>query len=308
MKKLIALLTLIGMIGVYTVACGSNNKNSTSDHIDEANKMQEEIKDNETEVKAEVKVEEVKEEKDKDEEAKDEVKEQENVEIVEDVQNEKAEKQLITQYFEAMKNQDVEMLKQCVLYDDLDFPLNPLADMFSYYFDKKLLDLVKVEDISDDMKIIYVLIENKDSNFEDKYLLKKVDDTWYVALQGITAWSRSVYTNDQVEDGKVGIFLRDVYHYYDGKDIYVISIVNNTDELFYFGFVNEGGFIYENNEKGYIKMNNKVTIDPYNKDLVYFTVDSSGGPIKSITMKEVMLGLKAQTEDVEVFIGEMIEK
>ena len=85
--------------------------------------------------------------------------------------------------------------------------------------------------------------------------------------------------------------------------------MNNTTEKLNIGFVNNPAIIYENQAgKGYIEFDETGVVNPYSKDYMYFTVDATEGPVKSIILKEVMLGLQPTTSDVKVFIGEMIER
>ena len=142
-----------------------------------------------------------------------------------------------------------------------------------------------------------------------KKVFGKSDDTWYIANGGVISRKQSIYTEDQIKDGDVAIYLKDIYHRFNGEDIYVVCLVNNTTEKLNVGFVNRPAVIYENETgKEYVELNNNFVVNPYSSEYMYFTVDSKEGPVKSIILKEVMLGLQAETSDVDVFIGEMVEE
>ncbi len=298
MKKLFALITIIIIVGFSVTGCGTNDEKQTSSSNVETNY-------NTEEVAGEIEDQEKKEETTNKEEQNDtEIKE--DTEAVEHSGD--AEKVLFS-FFEAMTDQDVEKAREYVLYDDLDYPFLALEEGLDYYSENKPIDIIKVEELSEDMKMIYVNIDTPEKKIEDSYLLKKVDNAWRVATQGVISRYQSVHTDDQVKDGEIGIYLKNIYHDYNGVDTYAVNIVNNTDEKFNIGFVNRGAVIYENDAgKGYIELQENFVVNPYNKNILFFTVDSSEGPVKSIVLKEVMLGLQAQTSEVEVFMGEMIEQ
>lgn len=315
MKKNFALLTLISIIGIYAVGCGSNGNKSDNNtektyDVEATNNAEKE------EAKEEVKGEEAEEENDQNNDEIAEEKEVNGDGLVEEKDNNSenqkdigAEGQIVYNFYEAVINKDIEKANQYVLFDDLEPPFDSLEKILDYYADKNYLEITQVEEVSEDMKLYHVKVGTDETSYvEEAYLLKKVDDTWYLALSGLVSWHQSVYTNEQVEDGKIAIYLKDVYRYYNGTDIYVLSIVNNTDEKFNLGFVNRGGIIYENSKKGFIELDQNMITNPYSHEFLYFTVDSSEGPVKSITLKETMLGLQASTSDFEVSIGEMIEK
>jgi len=297
MKKIIALLVLIVMVAFSAIGCGSNGEKQTSGNNVETNYNAEEVAEK---TEAEGKDEQVT------KEANNNPDTQVDTKAVEDSGD--AEKVLF-KFFEAMMNKDIETARRYVLFDDLDFPFSPLEAGLDYYSDNKPLDVTKVEEISEDMKLIYVNMDTPEKESEEIFVLKKVNDAWYVAPQGVISRQQSVYTDEQVKDGEVGIYLRNIYHSYNGIDTYAINIVNNTDEKFNIGFVNKGAVIYENDAgKKYIELNENFVTNPYNREILYFTVESSEGPVKSITLKEVMLGLQARTSEVKVLMGEMVEQ
>lgn len=299
MKKIVILLMLIGMVGLTIIGCGTNDGKQTSSNNVETNNEVEEVAE-------QIEAEEDKQEKEEtmNNEVQNDTDTQEGIEVAE--HSGEAEKVLFS-FFEAMTNQDIENAKQYVLYDDLGYPFGSIEGVIEYYLNNKLLDITKVEELSEDMKRIYVNIETPEEEMEDSYVLKKVNDAWYVAPQGVISRQKSIYTDEQVEDGKVGIYLKYIYHGFNGVDTYVLSLVNNTSEKLNIGFVNRGAVIYENNAgKGYIELDDNYVINPYNSEDMFFTVDSSEGPVKSIILKEVMLGLQAETSDVEVLMGEMV--
>ena len=300
MKKLIALLTLIIMVGVTVIGCGPNDKKQASSNNAETNYEAEEVAE-----EIEEEDEQEKEEKTNNEVHSDAVI-QEDAKVAEGLGDAEG---VLFSFFEAMTSQDVERAREYILYDDLDFPFSPLEDGLDYYSDNKPLDITKVEELSEDMKMIYVNIDTPEGEIEDSFLLKMVNGAWYVAPQGVVSRYQSVHTDEQVKDGEVCMYLKNIYHDYNAVDTYVVSIVNNTSEKLNIGFVNNSAVIYENEAgKGYIELDNNFVVNPYNSESMYFTVDSSEGLVKSIILKEVMLGFQAKTNDVEVFIGEMVEQ
>ena len=180
--------------------------------------------------------------------------------------------------------------------------------MVDKYKDIKPQDIVNTEKISEDMQLIHVNMKSPEEEYEDSYLLTMAGGSWYVASGGIVSRQKSVYTEEQVKDGEVGIYLQNIYHAFNGIDTYVINIVNNTSEILRIGFVNNGAIIYENNAgKEYVDFETTLELSPYNSGEIYFTANSNEGLVKTITLKEVMLGLQAQTSDVEVLMGEMMD-
>ncbi|NMB43920.1 MAG: hypothetical protein GX995_07305 [Clostridiales bacterium] len=290
------------MIGVFTVACGRNEDTDTLNNSNEVTKetvleTEEEREEEETkEIEEQAIIKETtSDESDKSTEVEDSKKFLDGAEEV------------LYKFFEAMANQDIEIAREYVLYYDLEFPLHPLEDMRSYYIENKPLYTVGVEELSEDMKAIKVKIKGQNEELEEDYLLKKVNDNWYVATEGIVSRQQSIYTDDLVEDGKYGIYLENIYEYYNGVLTYVISMVNNTNEKLHYGFVNRGGVIYESNVgKKFIEMDQNLEVNPYSKGQFYFTVDPAEGPVKSITLTEFMLGLEPMTREEKVNIGEML--
>lgn len=124
------------------------------------------------------------------------------------------------------------------------------------------------------MKAIKVKIKGQNEELEEDYLLKKVNDNWYVATEGIVSRQQSIYTDDLVEDGKYGIYLENIYESNVGKK--------------------------------FIEMDQNLEVNPYSKGQFYFTVDPAEGPVKSITLTEFMLGLEPMTREEKVNIGEML--
>lgn len=305
MKKLIALLTLIIMVGAFVIGCENNNKNQVSNENVEANYQEEETV---KEIQVDGEEKQVVEETTKNQEHNDtdEQKDIENIQYAED-----AEKVLFG-FFDAVLNQDLEKARKCVLFDDLGFPFSSLEEALDYYKGNKSPDIARVEEISDDMKIIYANVKTLEGEFEESFLIKRLDNTWYLANGGVISRMQSIYTEDQIKDGDVAIYLKDIYRRFNGEDIediYVVCLVNKTTEKLNVGFVNRPAVIYENEVgKEYVEFNDNFVVNPYSSEYMYFTVDPEEGPVKSIILKEVMLGLQAETSDVEVFIGEMIEE
>ncbi|MFY9177143.1 MAG: hypothetical protein GX054_04705 [Clostridiales bacterium] len=317
MKKIIALLTII-MLGVFAVGCGANEKNQVSDNNVEKNYDQEKIVEKRQE---EEMIEQVLQIVEKTQEIVEDVQQTEVI-INDEVQNYtvlqqdtkkdelvgEAEKALFS-FIEAIINKDIESARKYMLYDDLDYPFSPIDDCLDYDSEDVLYDITEVEEISDDMKLININMKTQEEEAEEILLMKKVNDSWRLASGGVISRKQSVFTDDQVKDGEVVIYLKDIYHRFNGLDTYVISIVNNTTEKLNIGFVNNPAIIYENQAgKGYIEFDETGVVNPYSKDYMYFTVDATEGPVKSIILKEVMLGLQPTTSDVKVFIGEMIER
>jgi len=302
MKKLIALLTLIIMVGAFVIGCGTNDKSQVSNDKVEPNYQEEEMVE---EVQVDEVEEQVVEETIKNEEGNDTdgQKDIENPKYSGDVEK------VLFSFFEAVLNQDLEKARECVLIDDLGFPFSSLEEALDYYKANQSPDITKVEEISDDMKMIYANVETSEGEIEESFLVKRLDDTWYIANGGVISRKQSIYTEDQIKDGDIAIYLKDIYHRFNGEDIYVVCLVNNTTEKLNVGFVNRPAVIYENETgKEYVELNNNFVVNPYSSEYMYFTVDSKEGPVKSIILKEVMLGLQAETSDVDVFIGEMVEE
>lgn len=305
MKKLIALLTLIIMVGAFVIGCENNNKNQVSNENVEANYQEEETV---KEIQVDGEEKQVVEETTKNQEHNDtdEQKDIENIQYAEDVEK------VLFGFFDAILNEDLEKARKCVLFDDLGFPFSSLEEALDYYKGNKSPDIARVEEISDDMKIIYANVKTLEGEFEESFLIKRLDNTWYLANGGVISRMQSIYTEDQIKDGDVAIYLKDIYRRFNGEDIediYVVCLVNKTTEKLNVGFVNRPAVIYENEVgKEYVEFNDNFVVNPYSSEYMYFTVDPEEGPVKSIILKEVMLGLQAETSDVEVFIGEMIEE
>lgn len=310
MKKILGLITLIGMIGVYAVGCGSNNDkqlrkeetvgevNSEDKVIDAEEKDADDVE--EVEIVDDAKV-----------VANEESNDTQEIVNETDANKNRDEEQVIYDFFETMKNGDIEKARQYVLYDDLEAPFYSLESTKDYYVKNKLFGITKMEDVSDDLKLVYLSVGTDEASaIEDSYMLKKDGNDWLILINGVMSWEQSVYEKDQFEDGSVAVYLKDIYHWYNGKDVYVIGIANNTNKKFNYGFVNYGGVIYEfeNNKKEYLEMKQLFVTEPYSFSYIYFSVDAAEGPIKSITLTETMLGLQSKTGEVQVLMGEMIEK
>lgn len=155
MKKLFALITIIIIVGFSVTGCGTNDEKQTSSSNVETNY-------NTEEVAGEIEDQEKKEETTNKEEQNDtEIKE--DTEAVEHSGD--AEKVLFS-FFEAMTDQDVEKAREYVLYDDLDYPFLALEEGLDYYSENKPIDIIKVEELSEDMKMIYVNIDTPEKKIE----------------------------------------------------------------------------------------------------------------------------------------------
>jgi len=308
MKKLMILLTLISMIGFSTIGCGTNDQKQEAGNIAEknSNAVEETEKQNAEETEK-LNNEEREEEREETNTQADDKDEQGNAEVAE--QSDDAEKVLLD-FLDAVLIRDFERAEKYMLYKDLSSPLPTMEEAHNFYSNNKPLEITKVEEASEDIKMIYMNFKTQEEKvFEEPILLKKVNDAWYIAPQGVISMHRSVYTKEQVKDGEVGIYLKYVYHRFNGEDIYVVDIVNNTSEKLRLGFVNKASFIYENDAgKKYIEFDNTYEVNPYSNGDFWFTVDSKEGPVKSILLKDVMLGLQPKTSDVEVYMAEMVEE
>lgn len=314
MKKIITFLALISMMTVFAVGCGGKTGGKMANRSERNNTVEENINEGK-----------------KTENQKDTVTDKNNdsVNVADEVVNEghdinedKLEdkkdadtndtgyEQVIYGIFEAMKNGDIEKARQYVLYDNLEPPFSSLESTAGYFKNNELLEITNAEEVSENLMLVHMKVGTKESPVDDAYLLKKVDNNWIILLNGVTSWKQSVYKPDQFKDDSVTVYLKDIYHLYNDKDVYVIEIVNNTNQKFNFGFVNYGGFIYEleNNEKGYAEMQELSVTDPYSTSNVYFFADTSDVSIKSITLTETMLGLQSKTGETQVMMGDMIEK
>ena len=171
MKKLIALLTLIIIIGAFVMGCGNNDKNTVSnDNVkvnhDEEKRVEEiQVEEEEEEVKEDI--------KNNEEHTDDTQKDIQNTQTSGDAE------EVLLGFFEALTNQDLEKAREYILYDNLGFPFVSLEDAADYYNENKPLDIVRVEEIADDMKMIYVNLKNSENVVEESFLLKRLDDRWY---------------------------------------------------------------------------------------------------------------------------------
>lgn len=310
MKRLFTLLILISAIGGLVLGCDTNGKTvldkvveSKMGDIEDLKEMQSNEDNNKEIEEAGI----------KDLEQKEDIVDSKYIENITNEEDEYPDdvEKVLRNFVEAMRSGDIEKASEYVLYADLEAPFSPLKDNISSYKEILTYDIQRITDevIPEDFYMLRIYMNTSKGEVSDNILLKNVDDTWYIANQGVVLRYQSIYADDQVPDGECGIYLKNVYRYFTGYDLYVISIVNNTNEKLYIGFINNTLVIYENEEgKNTIQMDNRYEINPYNKDYVYFHTDSSKGQVKSIALTEVMLGLKASTSDVKVSIGEMIVK